>query len=489
MLRKRPRSELVLMVGLGVAAVAVASAIIPRASDVVGWVGLAAAVAALIAFAITLMVPVHWLPMIALVMFVAIPRSLVPSDGILNALPVLSIIMVIWLVRRMVAGTVTGHIPSDRSVSDRSVLDRSVTEHSGTTRSVTRIVIQVSAAVFVLWSLLSSLTSADGSTAFAWLTSFSIGALIPILVTDARAEAALVRTAWIICGGVMGAYAILEIGLQSSPLYGAIYGVLGVPSGQHWSVYRAEGSFYHPLYAGAFLAVGAALGIALWLQSGTRWTLAMGLVSAVGVVATVSRGSIIATAAAVGVAVVVAGFTVGRKVAPRLVVVSILGVVAAVGLANFGALNERSDSAEAELSGGARDAGLEIALKAAASSDWLGSGPGTSGIRARLFDDVVIENSGLQLLISVGIPGLALMVILVAALVVNSLKSKDAASAAAFIAYVVCILGFNAIDALRGMHLLIGLLILITLNPIVRDSSIGLDRRAPARSLARIPSR
>ena len=433
------------LIVLGLVTLLAASLLIPRASDLVGWVGFAAAIVAISALALTLAVPVHWLPAMALVLFVALPRALVPADGILNAVPVLSMIMLIWLVRRVLAATTAGPIPGGRSV--------------------TKIAIQVSAALFVLWSLFASATSTESSTAFAWLTSFTIGALIPILVADARLEARLVRTAWIVCGGVMGAYAVVELALQRSPLYGSIYSALGVPSAQHWSVYRAEASFYHPLYAGAFLAVAATLGVGLWLRSGARWPLVFGGVSAVGVVATVSRGSIVATAVGIGVAVVAAIVIEGRKVALRLVVVTALGVVAVVGLLNFGALNDRSGSAEAELSGGARDTGLAVSLKAAAASNWLGSGPGTSGISARRFDDGVIENSALQLLISVGIPGLALISVLLAGLVINSLKSKDVASAAALVTYAVCITGFNAIDALRGMHLLIGLLVLLTLNP------------------------
>ena len=104
-------------------------------------------------------------------------------------------------------------------------------------------------------------------------------------------------------------------------------------------------------------------------------------------------------------------------------------------------------------------------------------------------DDFVIENSGLQLLISVGIPGLALMVILIAALVINSLKANDIASAAALVAYVICILGFNAIDAIRGMHLLIGLLVLITLNPTVSNIRSDLAATGPPRRSVSIPIR
>ncbi|MGL4340274.1 MAG: hypothetical protein ACRCSP_07620 [Rhodoglobus sp.] len=451
----RFRSPELILLAVGAVGVMASTVLIPRFAGTIGWPGLLTACAALVMLGVCLAVPVHWLPAMALVFFVIIPRAVVPSPGLLKAIPAFSIIMLIWVIRRLLMSVT-------RAESSRLVLPPR--------RSLIVIVVQLSAAFFVLWALILSSASPARSTSFAWMASFVVGALIPLLVLDARREAHLVRTAWMICGGAMGGYAVIELVLGQSPLYGALYSALGVPSIQHWSVYRAEASFHHPLYAGAFLSAAAAIAIGHWLTHDRRSSLILGLLSAVGVAATVSRGSILATGIAVGLAVVAAIFTEGRRLVPRLIVVMVLAVAAVFGLLNFAALTSRTDSTEAELSEGARDLGVIIALRAAAAAQWLGSGPGTSGISARKFDDVVIENSALQLLISVGIPGLSFIALLVAALVINSLKSRDLASAAGLIAYTVSILGFNAIDAIRGMHLLVGLLFLITLNPAIRDS-------------------
>jgi O-antigen ligase len=255
-------------------------------------------------------------------------------------------------------------------------------------------------------------------------------------------------------------------------------------------VYRAEVSFGHPLFAGAFLSIPAVLGLADWLDTGRRRSVVLGLISALGVVMTVSRGSILAVGVA-SVFAVLAAFLMNRTGGvPRAIGVVGIGLVAVAGLSGFSPLAERDSSVESELSAGVRQTAFDVALRAAHDSGWLGSGPWTSGIAGRLLQDVVIENSMLQLLISVGLPGLLLFLAVFGAAAVESLRRRDIGGAAIILAYLIAITSFNSIDAVRSMHAVLGLLLLLALNGaggIPRSPDAGLAasaKRVPVPPLA-----
>ncbi len=392
------------------------------------------------------LIPVTWLPAAAIVLFAVIPDQLTPGDGVFSALPMITAVVVIWVLRRVVLRQ--GH---DASPSVRLTAPRAYAV--------------LAAVFFLIWTVFTTVMSDTLAFSISWIISITLGAFLVMLVPNAHTEARLLREAWIITGFAVGIYAGIEIALGRSPLFDPIYSAFGDPVNQHWSVYRAVASFGHPIAAGAYLAPAAVLGIVRWLETGRMRYLVFGGGAAIGVVATVTRGSI--AALAIGLLAAVLGillFGVQRSVW-RLGLFTVGGALAAFVVLRYSPLAERTASSESAGSTVAREIGFETALKASEFTGWLGSGAGTSGITGRLFNPIVIESSVLQLMISVGIPGLALFLLVVGALLVNSLRGRDVASAAAILTFIIAISNFNAIDAVRSLHLLIGLLFLLGLFP------------------------
>ena len=168
---------------------------------------------------------------------------------------------------------------------------------------------------------------------------------------DARIEVRLLRTVLLWVGAIAGANIVLQM-VTGGP---ALYGLLAVGGDFGFSVYRPQGAFNHPLFAGAFLTIPATMGIGQWLTTGRIKPLVLGLLSAAGIVSTVSRSSILAVGIALGIGAVVAPFFLGWVNLKRWFVLLGLGVVGAVVVLNFGPLIERSESIESQLSAGVRE--------------------------------------------------------------------------------------------------------------------------------------
>ena len=316
----------------------------------------------------------------------------------------------------------------------------------------------------VLWIVYSTLTSRETSTSISWSLSFLTAVITPMLVPDSRREGIALRKALMWGGAILGAYAVIELALQQSPIYGTIYSALGRSIDRDWSVYRAFASFSHPLAAAAFFTIPAMVSLGEWAKTGKFRYLVLSGFSMLGVFATVSRGSILALAVASGVLFIACVFDREIRIRGRILGFVLLGLLGALFAATFAPLQEREDSLEAGLSNGARELGIIVAFKAAAVGDYLGTGPGTSGQTSRIFDDVVIENSALQLLISIGVPGLLTVGVLLVGLMINALGNRDLGTAAAVVALGVSFSGFNVIDAVLYMHFLVGLLVLLSLS-------------------------
>lgn len=412
------------------------------------------AVAGAVAAVALLTLPVQLLPVLTLIGFTLIPMRIVPHSGILNIFPVMALVMCVWVFRRVVLKQSGKPLPGD-------YVER-------TSYGLRYGVIAV-AVLFLGWLAFSILRGGIGSTTVGWSVAITLSFLVPMLVPDARVEADLVRRAWIWLGGILGFFTVIELAMQGSPFVSAVYDALGLGSDASWSVYRAESLFGQPLFAASYFIVPSMLGIIGWLRGAKlRWAV-LGALSLLGLVSTISRGAILAAAIALGVGVILALVTPGFRTPWRLLAITIAGVVAAIGLSNFAPLTERGDSLDARLSTEARVLGLSVAMRAAAYGDWLGTGPGTSGQTGRLFDDVIIENSSLQLLISIGVPGLFLFGLLLALLIFNALRHRDVAAAVAVLAYFLAISGYNSIDAVRQLHLLLGMLAILCLHaPLAR---------------------
>jgi O-antigen ligase len=116
-------------------------------------------------------------------------------------------------------------------------------------------------------------------------------------------------------------------------------------------------------------------------------------------------------------------------------------------------------------------------MASVADSLGLGTGPGTSSLAAaELGFSLPIENSLLQILVSLGVPGLLLFGLLIGLALRASLRNPGGlAAASALVAYVVSVSGYNAIDDRRSAHVILGLLLVIALNA---RSSAGSERVA-----------
>lgn len=460
--------------------VVVVGVLAPRFVSDFGIIVVPLALIAFAAIAVLFLVPVEILPAVALTVFALVPSRILPQDGPLGALPLTSIILVVWAARRIILGQGNDyHVSPGGARAPGSPHEREQFKAAAV----------ISGALFLAWAVFSLVRSVDLQASAGWLISFTAGALLPLAVGRATREAIWIRRSWLILGGWLGLYAVVEAVLQVNPLWGNLYIALGVTDAQHWSVYRAEASFGHPLFAALFFAVACAMAIGVWLTSTSRWTLVAGIFSGLGLVATVSRGAMLGGAVAVMVAYLAAMVIGGEKRWNRFALLGLLGVVGIFGIFQFDAFTARNDSTEAARSSGARDTGVWVAGQVADLTDWLGSGPGTSGISGRLFDDVVIENSLLQLLMSVGLPGLILFIGMIGAAFLHALSRGAVGDMAGLLAYAICISGFNAIDALRPMHLLLGCLLILTVNPGVDVRPDRALRRSAAGTRAQIPPR
>ena len=407
------------------------------------------------------MIPVHMIPAVIVAVLSLVPTRLFPNAGPFTALPPLALVMAIWVLRRVVLNQGAGR----------------ATRLPPLTRIGPRLAVYVFAVLLVGWLLVSTFRAGFTDTTVGWTMAFVVSAILPLLVFDAREEVALLRTVLVIGGAIAGANIIVELALGMSPLYGW----LGARGAEGFSVYRAQGPFSHPLFAAAYLTVPAMVGIGSWLTTGRRWMLVCGALAAAGVLGTVSRGSIVALGVAAGVAVVVAPFFLGWRHIGRWLAFLVFCGLGGILALNFGPLVERADSIESQLSAGVRERAIVVAMNAAEYSKWFGTGPGTSGQTGRLFDSIVIENSILQLLISIGLPGLILFSLLIASLIWCAWARGDLGVGLAIIAYIVAISSFNSLDAVRNMHIVIGILALLA----VHDST----PHRPPNEFEAVPSR
>ncbi|TFD71741.1 O-antigen ligase [Cryobacterium sp. Hb1] len=448
---RRLRSTPVVLIAFAALLVIVASVVLPRFITTVGIILIPLTLLAFAAAATLLLLPVHILPAVALVTFALVPARVLPQDGPIGALPLTTMIIVIWAVRRLLPTKTDGQPATPPTPF----------------RSATRYF----ALIFLVWTLFTLARTTDLQASLGWMISFSAAVLLPLCIGTSTREAYWIRRTWLLLGAWLGAYAVVESVLRFNPIWGTLFTALGLTDHQHWSVYRADASFGHPLFAALFLAVACALAIGIWLQESSKPALVAAIFSGLGLVATVSRGAILAAAIAVGFAYTVSLLLRGEKHWGKFALLAMLMVVAVVGLFQFDAFTARNNSIEAELSSQARDLGVWVSVQAANLTGWIGSGPGTSGITGRLFNDVTIENSLLQLLISLGLPGVVLFLLMIGSAVAHALSRRAVGAAAALLAYTVCIAGFNAIDALRPMHLLLGCLLILALNPTRADAA------------------
>ena len=242
----RLRRTPIILVALAALFVIAASLVLPHFVTGLGIIVLPLALLAFVVVVTLFLVPAHILPAVALAAFALIPARILPQDGPIGALPLTTMIIVVWAVRRLLTD------PADRQPSAAPAPFRSATRYF--------------ALLFLAWSLFALVRSTDLQASLGWIISFSAGVLLPLAIVTASREAYWIRRVWLMLGATLGAYALIEGALRANPVWGTLFSVLGLSDSQHWSVYRATASFGHPLFAGLFFAVACALAIGVWLQ-------------------------------------------------------------------------------------------------------------------------------------------------------------------------------------------------------------------------------
>lgn len=405
------------------------------------------AVAAL-SLVLLLTVPVHVLPTLAMLLVFTV------SDRIADAslFPVVTpatAVMGVWLLRRWSA-RFRHRAPGvrDRRFQARSAL----------------VVVHLLMAGWLLVQLLLSPTTLGISWALTYLVA--VGA--SLLVEDGGDEVRLLRRALPWTGAVAGLYAVLQASLGANIVFSPVLRALGQDSvAQHWAVYRSDGSFGHPLVAGLFLAVALAFCIGRWLETDRSVNVALAAACGAGIISTVSRGAYIAAAVGVAAIVLVAALRSGHTAGRARLWWLLAGFCAfAYYAAHTSSYLARDASQEASDSSVVRANLPGITLATARSYHWLGSGPATSLKAAAPYNyqGLRIENSYFQALISLGIPGLVLLVATLVLAVVLAVRLHNLGTAAGLVALAVGLSGFAALDGLRNVLVLLGLLVMLAVH-------------------------
>lgn len=309
------------------------------------------------------------------------------------------------------------------------------------------------AALLVADSLLSS----HLARSFAWTVTFMIAvplAAIATMVSGPGPRILLLR-AWTGLAIFLGLFALLEGTFHRNPLARA-YVIDGQPLRQTWSVYRIETTLGHPLFNALFFAVTASVMLGLALQRFTLPRAIAGILAAIAVVLTASRSGALAVAVGLGIALAGVAFARTTSVGKRLLVAGSV-LIAVVAVSQASVLKQRDTSSEGQNSVAYRLQVVHDAVRLIEHGAVFGSGPATSQFQlADTGSSLTFENSMLQVGVSVGVPGLALIVGLLMAAMGVAFRLRRWEALGAVAAYVVCVSGFNVWDQIPESFALLG---------------------------------
>ncbi|WP_172582678.1 O-antigen ligase family protein [Subtercola boreus] len=399
--------------------------------------------------------PKDWLPSAALAIFLVVPRVALSENDFLNTITPSFIILVVWYARSIFAPR-----PEFAAVKSR-----------------VGVAYKLIAGALLAWLAASVFTNGLLQTSLAWCLDLAVlGLLIVLVPVPANAIANLQRT-FLWAAVLMAAYCSVEFLVQRNFLFDPIYAALNIVPAQHWSVYRASGSLGHPLYAGLFFSMAFGVAFGKRLEGGSNKYLLVAGISMLGVLTTVSRNSLGAVAIAAGVIILPNLFRRSSLSPPAKIALAAAVVGGVFGITQASAFQDRLDSDEAQGSTNARGVIVDLAFQVAQASHWIGSGPGSSVSAAAPLNPrgVIIESAYLQLLISVGIPGLLLFALLIAGGVLTAIKYNAYAGLGCLAAYAVSVGFFNVLESSRPTILLLGFALLMAW----RDRPIEIGENDP----------
>lgn len=438
--------KVALMGAAGAAVLAVVTVVLGT-----GRIG-AAVLAGLLAVLVLSVIPARFLPALCLALWALVPRRLtVELLGVDMVFP-LAFIMALWAIR------------SFRAQRDGQGADKA------------RPVMIALFVVLAIWCVFVTVIGRQWGQSLTWVLAFVLLWAVPSILSNRRMVNALVKT-WMVLAVVLGVYALIESAFQQNFLYGRVIDALAGEEAQRWSVYRSSASFGHPLYASLFFSAAFALALGKLIETPKKRYAMVALIAALAMVSTVSRTGIVAAAVAAAVVLLLA------VVRAQISGMAKFGLVVATGAGllfatTSGAFLERSSSGEASSSSVAREWVFSLAFEASSRTGWIGSGPGTSADTVRALDSfqILVENAYLQLLVSVGIPGLVLFVLILAVSGVVAVSRRTYGALGALIALAVSIAGFNGLESSPSIMILLGAVsAMIWAGPTIGASTDSLD--------------
>lgn len=328
----------------------------------------------------------------------------------------------------------------------------------------------------------SALASERPDVTFVWLIVFLICLYVPALIGQVCRDDVWSSVRWAFAGiGIfLGILAAVDFVFHFNP-YLSLYREQLVGS----SVFRTRTSLGHPLTT-AMVAGAALMGCVFSGSHRQRWVHWAGAAGALtAVVLSVSRTSVIAVGLAAIVAVLSAlpastRILFGGKGSfglSRSTVILLISVIF-VAIAFSPLMQQRNAAAEGINSASYRAQVFSNALHLIADRPFLGFGPGTSTRVYEIETHAPLENSLLQLMISLGLPAFFLILAGLAAAVIHAMKLGRAGAAAGIVAFLISTAGFNIVDASPAFLAFVSPLIVCAVMP--EQSSAAPTRGASA---------
>lgn len=406
----------------------------------------------LMAVLILAVLPLWWLPSIALVAFAVLPVGYLtfvpPSIGRFVAPAI--VVMAVYLVR---------------SLQQRGLPPRMIAGMLGCTAALLGL----------------SLIGIDPLRSIYWVAVFVVGALLPSLVgtqRDDRMAAALTRT-WLIVGAVLGALALLESALRFNPLSQAYL------VEQRWSVYRIQTTLGHPLLNGTFFSITACFALFVALRRTSDQVAATAVFVLTGVAAALSgsRSAALALTISMGIGLILSLFS--RSVTRAAKVGGVIMVTLTILIVpNLPIFRTRSGSSEGLASETYRDAVLRLGLQLIRQHPLLGSGPGTSAERAQQAGATLpLENAILGTTVSIGLVGMLALAGWLLWLIRQSLRNNRRESLTGLFAFLITGSAYPLWETNPAAWALVGLIALLAGQPLTESTPT-----APARSRALLRS-
>ena len=404
--------------------------------------------------------PTRYLPSVALALGVLVPVRAIPVPELATVISPPFVVMAIWVLKAAVCNQ--ARQPRRGAVLNVSLL-------------------------LIVWLVFSTATSVYPVNGLAWGGNMLVMCLLPLIVGVTPDEARILLKTWMILALSLSVFGLVEFAGGYNLFFDRLYSEAKYPLVQKWATYRITTSLGHPLNNAVFFAVSLALALGAWLQARRRALLVVGGLSGLSLVLTGSRSGWIAGLVVAVLAASVLLFTSSVPVMKKLCLCSCL-FAAAIAAITSPVVAERANSREALSSAAIRVEVLNVSVKAADSSHWLGEGPGTSAVatEGNSSKDLVIESSFLQLLISVGLPGTVLFLLLLGVELFETLKRRAWVGVLGIVAYLLSIAFFNFLEANRPLLVLLGVLlglggfrpevsqsVIVAEAPVLQDQSVA----------------